>query len=105
MLFRSAALGTGIWVSNLWYLNYSDRNSARVTGMTRFATFWVEDGKLVAPLSVMRFDASLIKLFGNDLEAIGAETAFLPSASTYGSRSTDSIRVPGMLVKALPFTL
>jgi predicted Zn-dependent protease len=99
------ALGTGIWVSNLWYLNYSDRNSARVTGMTRFATFWVEDGKIVAPLSVMRFDASLLKLFGEDLEAIGAEIAFLPSASTYGSRSTDSIRVPGMLVKALPFTL
>src|SRR5690606_29295212 len=37
-------LGTGIYVSNLWYLNFSDRTACRATGMTRFATFWVERG-------------------------------------------------------------
>ena len=74
------ALGTGVWVSNLWYLNVSDRNAARYTGMTRFATFWVEDGELVAPLDVMRFDASVYDLFGEGLEAIGSDAAFLPDA-------------------------
>ncbi|MCO4745400.1 MAG: TldD/PmbA family protein [Proteobacteria bacterium] len=98
-------LGTGVWVSNLWYLNHSDKNAARFTGMTRFATFWVEDGKLVAPLDVMRFDATLYDLFGDDLEALTATTELMPSASTYESRSTDFIEVPGALVKALPFTL
>ncbi|TMM35805.1 metallopeptidase TldD-related protein, partial [Colwellia ponticola] len=34
-------LGTGLYISNLWYLNYSDLPAARLTGMTRFATFWV----------------------------------------------------------------
>jgi predicted Zn-dependent protease len=100
-----AALGTGVWVSDLWYLNFSDRNAARVTGMTRFATFWVEDGELVAPLEVMRFDASLFDLLGGDLEALGSRASFLPSASTYESRTPDSVRVPGLLVAGLPFTL
>ena len=49
-------LGTGVYVSNLWYLNYSDRRACRTTGMTRFATFWVENGKLGAPASAARFD-------------------------------------------------
>ena len=40
-----AALGTGLYVGNLHYLNYSDRPACRMTGMTRFATFWVEDGE------------------------------------------------------------
>ncbi len=99
------ALGTGVWVSNLWYLNYSDRNAARLTGMTRFATFWVEDGEIVAPLSVMRFDDSLFDLLGAALEEITREQELFPSASTYGVRSTDSLRVPGLLVGGLTFTL
>ncbi len=44
------ALGTGLYVGNLHYLNYSDRPACRMTGMTRFATFWVENGKIVAPV-------------------------------------------------------
>ena len=44
-----AALGTGLYVGNLHYLNFSDRANGRVTGMTRFATFWVEDGRIAAP--------------------------------------------------------
>ena len=51
-----AALDTGLAVGNLWYLNYSDRPACRMTGMTRFATFWVENGKVVAPVDVLRFD-------------------------------------------------
>lgn len=43
--------------TQLWYLNFSDRPGGRITGMTRFASFWVEDGRIVAPLNVMRFDA------------------------------------------------
>ena len=40
-----AALERGLYISNLWYLNFSDRPAGRITGMTRFATFWVEGGK------------------------------------------------------------
>lgn len=98
-------LGTGLRISDLWYLNYSDRQKCRVTGMTRFATFWVEDGEIVAPLQVMRFDDSAIRLFGDGLVALGAEAELGMSTSTYFRRATGSTRVPGALVEGLKFTL
>lgn len=98
-------LGEGIWISNLWYTNFSDRAACRITGMTRFATCWVEGGRLVAPLSVMRFDETLFRMLGTELEALTAKPAFLPSTDTYYHRSTDSVRVPGALVKGFAFTL
>ena len=60
-------LDTGIYISDLWYLNFSDPQVCRMTGMTRFASFWVEDGQLVAPLSVMRFDDSIYEILGSKL--------------------------------------
>ena len=56
------ALDTGLYVGNLWYTNFSDRAACRTTGMTRFATFWVEDGDIVAPVDVLRFDEALGRL-------------------------------------------
>jgi predicted Zn-dependent protease len=99
------ALGEGVWISNLWYTNYSDRTACRITGMTRFATCWVENGELVAPLDVMRFDETLYRILGSELEALTVEQDFLPSTDTYFERSTDSMRVPGALVKGFAFTL
>lgn len=98
-------LGTGVYVSNLWYLNYSDRPACRMTGMTRFATLWVEDGKITAPLSVMRFDESAYRIFGENLVGLTAQTEMILDAYTYESRSTGSARLPGALVEDFTFTL
>ena len=98
-------LGTGIYVGNLWYLNYSDRNACRMTGMTRFATFWVEDGEVVAPIPVMRFDETAYNVLGDKLIGLTAERDFRLSADTYFQRSTDSARLPGALVEDFTFTL
>ncbi|UTH73558.1 metallopeptidase TldD-related protein [Chromobacterium sp. IIBBL 290-4] len=100
-----AALGTGVYLSNLWYLNFSDRSACRVTGMTRFACFWVEDGKIVAPLGVMRFDDSLFDLLGEQLEALTAERSLLVDPHSYGGRFSFSKLMPGALVKSLRFSL
>jgi predicted Zn-dependent protease len=101
----AAELGEGILVNNLWYLNYSDRPACRVTGMTRFASFWVAGGKIVQPLSVMRFDESLLKVFGENLVGLTAERELILSAGTYGQRSTSSAHLPGALVDDFSFTL
>ena len=98
-------LGTGLYISNLWYLNYSDLPAARLTGMTRFATFWVENGEIQAPVSTMRFDDSVYQLLGSQLEALTAERELLLSASTYSQRDTSSNLLPGALVKRLTLTL
>lgn len=98
-------LGTGIYVTDAWYTNYSDATAARITGMTRFATTWVEGGEMVAPLSVMRFDDTLYRMLGSELEALSAEREWLLDGGTYFERSTDSMLLPGALVRAVAFTL
>jgi len=99
------ALDTGVYVGNFHYLNWSDRSAARVTGMTRFATYWVERGEIVAPLSVMRFDDSLYRMLGTELESLDDETDWILNSGTYGGRSVETSRVPGALLKALRLTL
>ncbi len=100
-----AALGTGLAVSDLWYLNYSDRRSCRVTGMTRFATLWVEDGEPVGPVDPLRFDDSLYRLLGDALVALTDRAHWLPDTSTYDARAFGGTRVPGALVERMAFTL
>ena len=100
-----AELDTGIFIGNLWYLNFSDRAHCRITGMTRFATFWVEDGEIKAPLNVMRFDESLYRLLGDNLLSLTAERELLLDSSTYQERSTASALLPGALVKDFTFVL
>jgi predicted Zn-dependent protease len=98
-------LGTGIYISNLWYLNFSDRASCRITGMTRFASFWVEDGKIKAPLNVMRFDDSLYSLLGEQLLALTEETETIMDDRSYDERHTGGAVVPGALIAAMCFVL
>jgi len=98
-------LGTGVFVNNLHYLNYSDRPSCRLTGMTRFATFWVEDGQVVAPLNVMRFDETIYRMFGEQLVGLTKERELLLDPGTYDRRSTQSTMVPGAIIDDFTFTL
>jgi predicted Zn-dependent protease len=98
-------LGTGIYVSNLWYLNYSDRNACRTTGMTRFATFWVRNGAIEAPIEVMRFDDTLFRILGERLVALTRERETLLDPGSYGRRSLRSARLPGALVDDFTLTL
>lgn len=98
-------LDTGLYLSNLHYLNWSDRLNARITGMTRYACFWVENGEIVAPISDLRFDESLYDCLGNQLEAITNFQEIDPMVSTYESRSFGGKKVPGMLIKDFKFTL
>jgi len=100
-----AELGTGLYIGNLWYTNFSDRSACRVTGMTRFATFWVEDGEIVAPVNVLRFDDTVYNMLGTKLKGLTAESEFIFGTSTYQSRGSDSMRLPGAMLESLRFTL
>ena len=98
-------LDTGLLIGNLHYLNYSDRLACRMTGMTRFATFWVENGEIQAPLNVMRFDDSAYRLLGDNLLGLTAQRDWILDSASYGERSTGSARLPGALVKDFALTL
>ncbi len=98
-------LGTGIYLNNLWYLNFSDRNNARVTGLTRFGCFYVKDGELVGPINTMRFDETMYNIFGTKLAGLTNEQQLLMDTSTYEQRSNHSSTIPGAVVEDFRLTL
>ena len=98
-------LGTGIYVSNFNYLNWSDLASARITGMTRFACLWIEDGKVAAPISDMRWDESLYNMFGSNLLAVTKERHLFSSTDSYDARTAGGCLLPGILIKDFNCTL
>jgi predicted Zn-dependent protease len=100
-----AELGTGLYLSNVHYLNWSDRQSGRVTGMTRYACFWVENGEIVAPIENLRFDASLYDFWGGDLLAVTNFSEYIATMDSYGGRSLGGSWVPGMLIQDFTYTL
>ena len=100
-----STLDTGLYISNLWYCNFSDRNHCRITGMTRFACLWVEQGRPVAPVNVMRFDESIYHILGDCLEGLTREHEHILDAGSYAWRSHASARLPGALVNDFTLTL
>lgn len=100
-----ATLDTGLYLSNLHYLNWSDRPTGRVTGMTRYACFWVERGEIIAPIANLRFDESLYRCWGDNLMALTTDVEFIPDVDTYGSRQLGGSWVPGLLVEDFTYTL
>jgi predicted Zn-dependent protease len=98
-------LDTGLYLSNLHYLNWSDRPGGRITGMTRYACFWVEKGEIIAPIQDLRFDDSLYSFLGNNLIALTQTRAFIPRVDTYEKRSLGGLLMPGLLVEDFTFTL
>lgn len=98
-------LGDGLYISNLWYMNFSDPEACRMTGMTRFATFWVQGGKIQGPVNVMRFDESFYRMLGDNLLGLTDHSEILLSSLTYDSRSTQSMRLPGALIDRFTLTL
>lgn len=100
-----STLGDGLYINNLWYLNFSDKHNGCLTGMTRFLCFVVKNGQPLAPFSVMRFDESIYRIFGENLKAITEHREMIIDNGTYEERSTASARLPGIIVDNVRFTL
>ena len=99
------SLGTGLFLANLHYLNWSDFDSARVTGMTRFACFWVEDGRIAAPIQDLRFDESLYHLWSEKLLGLTRQRSLIVETGSYFHRAVSGALLPGLLAEGFTFTL
>ncbi|AZZ37752.1 Zn-dependent protease [Bdellovibrio sp. qaytius] len=98
-------LGQGLYLSNLHYINYSDVQTARMTGMTRFACFYVDKGEIVGPIQDLRFDESIYNVFGDNLIELTKESSVYVSTMTYLKRDLGAFKTPGALIKNFNFTL
>lgn len=100
-----ATLGDGLYINNLWYLNFSDRQNGCLTGMTRFFCYVVKGGKAIAPFSVMRFDDSIYRIFGDNLRHVTKEREMIIDSATYDERSISCSILPGIIAENVRFTL
>ena len=100
-----ATLKDGIYISNLWYLNFSDLNNGRITGLTRFGCFKVSNGEYQGPINTMRFDETVYNIFGDKLIGLTNNKQLLIDSSTYEERSTHSSTIPGAMVEDFKMTL
>ena len=98
-------LDKGLFLSNIHYLNWSDIAGGRITGLTRYACFWVEGGEIVAPIETMRFDDSFYRFFGERLLEVEDTASINPEVGTYGGRSMGATICPGILVDSFSLTL
>ena len=98
-------LRDGIYISNLWYLNFSDMNKGRITGLTRFGCFKVTNGEYQGPINTMRFDETVYNIFGDKLVGLTNNKQLLIDSSTYEERSTHSSTIPGAIVEDFKMTL
>jgi len=101
----SQEIDKGVFLNNLHYLNWSDNIGGRITGMTRYACFWVENGEIVAPIENMRFDDTIYNIFGDNLESVTSHSQFIPDTGTYSSRSFGGTECPGILLNSFSLTL
>ena len=98
-------LDKGVYLSNLHYLNWSDRLGGRITGMTRYACFYVENGEIIAPIENMRFDDTIYNVFGNNLESVTDTNQLIPNVGTYDGRDLGGTNCPGILLNSFSLTL
>lgn len=98
-------LGTGIYIANLHYVNWSDQAFGRMTGMTRYACFWVENGEIVGPIENLRFDESIFHMFGEGLKALTSFRETHLNLSTYSYRHLGGQILPGALISDMSFVL
>ncbi|MFG1908583.1 TldD/PmbA family protein [Kribbella sp. NPDC048928] len=90
--------GSGLVVNRLDYLRVQHPKQTLVTGTTRDATYWAEDGKIVAWHPQLRFTFRMDEVL-NSVLAVGA-------AREIGDQTfMDSVVVPALLIDAGPFVL
>ncbi len=99
------SIDKGLYLSNIHYLNWSDVPGGRITGLTRYACFWVEGGEIIAPIKTMRFDDSFYRFFGDQLLGVEDKLTLNPEVGTYGGRSMGATTCPGILVDSFRLTL
>lgn len=84
-----ASTERGILVTRIWYVRMLAPQNLTVTGLTRDATFLVEDGVVTKPIKNFRINQSLLELFKN----VDAATAPAPFPGGGGWRGIPSLRV------------
>jgi len=84
----------GVYITRLHYVNPIRRDLAIISGLTRDACWYIENGEIKHPIKVMRFTDSVISVMGN-IDAMGNEATV---------RMTNFETIPAIKVAKFKFT-
>ena len=74
----TAGVGRGLLVTDFWYTRILDPKTQVVTGLTRNGVWLIEDGRIVRPVTNLRFTQSFVEaLAPGAVRAVGSEQALL----------------------------
>ncbi|MBA2632188.1 MAG: TldD/PmbA family protein [Chloroflexi bacterium] len=90
-----AAVARGILVTDFWYTRILDPRTQVVTGLTRNGVWLIEDGRVVRPVTNMRFTQSFIEALGADqVRGIGSDLTLVGGATFgYGAYVVPSLHL------------
>lgn len=75
------AVARGLLVTDFWYVRILDPRTQVVTGLTRNGVWLIEDGRIVRPVSNLRFTQSFLgALAPGAVRGIGRERALIPAS-------------------------
>jgi predicted Zn-dependent protease len=96
-----ANVGRGLLVTDFWYTRILDPRTMVVTGLTRNGVWLIEDGKVVRPVTNMRFTQSYLDALGpGAVRGVGSDATVVGGA-TFGF---GAYLVPSLHLAAWNFT-
>lgn len=98
-----AGLDRGLLVSDFWYTRVVDPKRSVWTGLTRNGVWLVEGGRVVAPVSTLRFTQSYLEALAPGAVTVGSDVDPQP-ARLAGAMGYDRIAVPALRLAAWNIT-
>lgn len=90
----------GVLVTRFWYIRAVDPQTLLFTGLTRDATFYIENGKIKHPIKNFRFNESPIIML-NNLETLGKQERVGGGGGGFGG---GSMLIPAMKIRDFTFS-
>ena len=94
-----AGLERGLLVSDFWYTRVVDPKRSVWTGLTRNGVWLVEDGRVVAPVSTLRFTQSYLEALAPGAVTVGSDIDPQP-ARLAGAMGYNRVAVPALRLAA-----
>jgi len=98
-----AGLSRGLLVSDFWYTRAVDPKRSVWTGLTRNGVWLVEDGRIVAPVSTLRFTQSYLEALAPGAVTVGSEVDPQPYR-LMGPMGYNRVAVPALRLAAWNIT-
>jgi predicted Zn-dependent protease len=97
-----AGLERGLLVSDFWYTRVVDPKRSVWTGLTRNGVWLVEDGRVVSPVSTLRFTQSYLEALAPGAVVVGCDVDPQPARLTF--TTPERVAVPALRLAAWNIT-